>query len=268
MRFASQLVKVISLACLLSLGLPVQAEINLGEVGMLSQDSDTAPIPKGLVVGGVLLAYNARYEAQKDAVWPIPGAIYFGNDFMYLGDRARYYFYKDKHLATFIYGRVRTGNLDPADAPALAGMIKRKWQFEAGLGANIITPYALISTRFASDITGNTHGQEALLWADFPIHKDRLLVMPGFGVMKRNSKLANYYFGGISAAEATPTRPQYDTGSTWSPMVALVSSYRYNKNWLAMVTLNIEHFDKNIANSPIVQHANEYTFLAGVGYTW
>lgn len=35
-----------------------------------------------------------------------------------------------------------------------------------------------------------------------------------------------------------------------------------------MATLNIEHFDKSIANSPIVQHPNEYTFLAGVGYTW
>lgn len=92
--------------------------------------------------------------------------------------------------------------------------------------------------------------------------------MPGFGFMNRTSKLANYYFSGVSAAEATPTRPQYNTGSAWSPMAALIVSYRYNKNWVAMAILNIEHFDKSIANSLIVQHLNEYTFLAGVGYTW
>lgn len=167
MRFASHLFKAISLVCAVSLCLPAQAEINLGEVGMLSHNSDTSPIPRSLFAGGVLLAYKARYDAQKNSLLPIPGAFYFGEQFMYLGDRARYYFYKDEHLATFIYGRVRIGNLDPEDAPALTGMSKRKSQFEAGVGANIITPYVLISSRIATDITGNTNGSEALIWADF-----------------------------------------------------------------------------------------------------
>jgi outer membrane protein len=268
MRSGSYLLKIISLSCLLSVSLSAQADVNLGEVGILSLNSDTSPIPKGLIVGGVVLGYNGRFEGQKNSILPIPGAIYFGDKFMFLGDRARYYFYKDEHLATFVYGRVRFGNLDPEDTPALAGMLKRKSQIEAGVGANIITPYALISSRVSTDIIGNSNGSEALIWADFPIRKDRLLVMPGFGFMKRSGKLANYYFGGVSAAESTPTRPQHDTGSTWSPMAATVISYRHSKNWVGIATLSIEHFGKTIANSPIVKHANEYTFLAGVGYSW
>lgn len=86
--------------------------------------------------------------------------------------------------------------------------------------------------------------------------------------MKRVSKLANYYFEKISAGEATPTYPRYGTANTGSPMAALIDFYPYSKNWVAMTTLNVEHFDKSIANSPILKHSNEYSFLAGVGYTW
>jgi outer membrane protein len=86
--------------------------------------------------------------------------------------------------------------------------------------------------------------------------------------MWRSSNLANYYFGGVSAAEATVTRPQYNTGSTLSPMASLVTSYRFSKQWLATAILTVEHYDKNIATGPLVQHSNEVTFVGGVGYTW
>jgi len=87
-------------------------------------------------------------------------------------------------------------------------------------------------------------------------------------VMWRSSNLANYYFGGVLAAEATVTRPQYDTGSTLSPMASLVTSYRFSKQWLATAILTLEHYDKNIAMGPLVQHSNEVTFVGGVGYMW
>jgi outer membrane protein len=35
---------------------------------------------------------------------------------------------------------MRFGNLDPDDDPFLHGMEKRKGQFEAGVGADLITP--------------------------------------------------------------------------------------------------------------------------------
>ena len=268
MNYPHKFKQLIISAALSCLALSAHAEINLGEVAMMANDAETSPIPQGLVVGGVSLAYNARYEGQANQVWLIPGFIYFGEQLMFLGDRARYYLHKDQNLGVYAYGRVRVGNLNPADTPELAGMKKRQWQLEGGVGANWITPYAMITARVASDITGTSNGQEALLWADFPLVRDRLLIMPGMGVMWRSSNMANYYFGGVSAAEASATRAQHDTGATLSPMAALITSYRFNKNWLGMAVLNIEHFDADIANSPIVQHQNEFTFLAGVGYTW
>lgn len=245
------------------------AEIDLGSVGLLSEDKETSPIPKNFVVGAVGIVGEKRYEAQENTALAIPGFVYFGNSFLYLGDRGRYYFSRNDTVATFVYGRFRAGNLDTSE-PVFAGLEDRKFELEAGLGANVITPYALLTFRAATDITGRSNGQEALAWADFPMVMDRLLIMPGCGLVWRSNNMANYYFGGISQSEAdaSPAYDAYDTHSTLSPMASLISSYRFNKNWIGMLGLSYERYDTSIANSPLVRHSGETYFLFGGGYTW
>lgn len=244
------------------------AEADLGSIDLFSSQNKESPVPKGFVVGAATLGGQARYQGQDNSTYFIPGALYFGDQLMYLGDRARYYFHVDDNYALYGYGRYRFGNLDPSDADQLHGMHKRKGEFEAGAGATIITPYALLTARFASDVTGQSNGQELLLWADFPIVKDNLLVMPGMGMMIRSDKMANYYFGGVSSSEATPQRKEWDTGTTFSPMAAVITSYRFSPNWVGLFAANYEFYDKDIADSPIVQHNGEWYVIAGVGYTW
>ncbi|MFB2866240.1 MipA/OmpV family protein [Aeromonas sp. MdU4] len=255
-------------ALLLASALPARADFDLGSMDLLTSDSPTSPVPQGLVAGAAFIGGQARYEAQDNALYAIPGFIYFGQQFMFLGDRARYYFHKDENVALYGYGRVRFGNLDPEDSSAFTGMDKRKWQLEGGIGGNIITPYALLTIRANSDITGRSNGQELLLWADFPILRDNLLIMPGMGAMLRSDKMANYYFGGISESEATSQRPAWDTGATLSPMAALITSYRFNPNWIGMFAMNYEWYDRDIKNSPIVQHNGELYAGFGLGYIW
>ncbi|WP_337024918.1 MULTISPECIES: MipA/OmpV family protein, partial [unclassified Pantoea] len=74
----------------------------------------------------------------------------------------------------------------------------------------------LLTTRIVSDVTGHSNGQELLVWADFPIVWDQLLVMPGLGAVVRSDKLANYYFGGVSSSESSSDRNSWDTGTTIS----------------------------------------------------
>ena len=257
-----------ALCSLLLLSTYAKAEVDLGSLDLFAKDNVTSPIPKGLVLGGAVISGTPRYEAQKNDTYIIPGAVYFGEQFMYLGDRARYYFHLDDKVAAYAYGRFRFGNLDPDDEDAFDGMNKRKSELEAGVGGTIITPYALLSARISSDVTGRSNGQELLLWADFPIIKGNLLVMPGMGMMIRSDKMANYYFGGVSKSEATPERSEWDTGTTFSPMAAVITSYRFNSKWLGMFAANYEFYDKDIADSPIVQHNGELYGLLAVGYIW
>ncbi|MFI3014263.1 MipA/OmpV family protein [Klebsiella aerogenes] len=244
------------------------AEADPGSIDIFSSNNPESPVPKGFISGGGAISGQARYQAQDNKTWVIPGAFYFGDQFMYLGDRARYYFHVDDKFALYGYGRYRFSNLDPGDAEPLHGMNKRKGEFEAGMGITFITPYALLSARMASDITGRSNGQELLLWTDFPIIRGQLLVMPGFGMMIRSDKMANYYFGGVSSSEASPGRKAWDTGTTVSPMAAVIASYRFSAHWVGMFAANYELYDNDIADSPIVQHQGEWYTITGVGYTW
>lgn len=244
------------------------AEADLGSIDIFSSNNPESPVPKGFILGGGVISGQARYQGQDNETWAVPGAFYFGDQFMYLGDRARYYFHVDDNLALYGYGRYRFGNLDPSDADSLHGMNKRKGELEGGIGATVITPYALLSARFATDVTGRSNGQELLLWADFPIIKDNLLVMPGFGMMIRSHNMANYYFGGVSSDEATPQRKQWNTGTTFSPMAAVITSYRFSPHWVGMFAANYELYDNDIADSPIVQHQGEWYVITGIGYTF
>ncbi|MFQ2273681.1 MipA/OmpV family protein [Aeromonas hydrophila] len=263
-----QSIKRAGLAALLLTVLPARADIDLGSLDLLSSANPSSPVPRGLVAGAVLLGGQARYQAQDNTLYPIPGFLYFGEQFMYLGDRARYYLHKDERVTLYGYGRVRFGNLDPADEPAFTGMDERKGQLEGGIGGNLITPYALLTVRASSDISGRSKGQELLLWADFPILRDKLLIMPGMGVMLRSDKMANYYFGGISESEATAQRPAWDTGATLSPMAALITSYRFSPDWIGMFAMNYEWYDGDIEHSPLVQHTGELYAGVGIGYIW
>ncbi|XEI31676.1 hypothetical protein NMD14_12920 [Aeromonas veronii] len=72
---------------LLAAAMPVRADIDLGAMGLLTSDSPTSPVPQGLIAGAALIGGQARYEAQDNALYAIPGFIYFGDDLMFLGDR-------------------------------------------------------------------------------------------------------------------------------------------------------------------------------------
>lgn len=258
---------LLAMACL-ACSVTARADLDLGSLGAFVKPTDDSPVPRGLVLGAVAIGGDARYQAQDRMGYLIPGAVYFGEQFLYLGDRARYYFYKEGQFSSFLYGRYRFGNLDPDDPAELAGMHKRKGEFEAGVGASYITPYALFTTRLTSDVTGTSKGQEGMLWADFPLIKGRLLVMPGVGLFWRSGKMADYYFGGVSADEVAPGRPQYAVGSAVSFGASLITSYRFDRHWLATLSASYEHYDRSIAKSPIVGHDGELFVLAGVGYIW
>jgi outer membrane protein len=231
-------------------------------------DSDTSPVPKGWTVGGIVYSGSSTYSAGQIETLPVPGGIYLGDDFMYLGDRAFYTFAKQGPLSFFGRVRLRLGNLDPADSPEWTGLQPRKWQLEAGLGSVLVSPVGLWTARFSSDVSGRSKGTEVLLNWSAPIVGERWLLMPGAGVFWRSGKLANYYFGGVSAAEAAPGRPAYDVGAVWSFTPQVIASYRLSPQWVAGLVLSAEVFADAVSNSPLVQKKARYDALIGMGYVW
>ena len=255
-------------AALLVVLSPAAHADGLEAIQQILGNSDSSPLPPGWTVGGAAYSGSSPYSAGSASKLLIPGGIYIGDRVMYLGDRIFYTFGKQGPVSFFGRLRVRLGNLDPADSPAWTGLTSRKGQLEAGLGAVIVSPVGLWTTRFSSDISGRSNGTELLFnWAA-PFVGERWMVMPGIGAVWRGQKLANYYFGGVSEAEAAPGRPAYDVGNAWSLAPSLIASYRINPHWIAGVVLAYERFSSPIVNSPLIQKTGRYDALIGVGYVW
>ena len=235
----------------------------LDSIQQVLGNTDTSPIPQGWTVGGVVYSGSSPYSAGGASTMPIPGALYIGDKLMYL-----YTFDKQGPVSFFGRLRVRLGNLDPADNAEWAGMTRRKGQLEAGLGAVMVSPVGLFTGRFSSDVSGRSKGTEVLLNWSAPIVGERWLVMPGAGVFWRSRNLANYYFGGVSAAEAAPGRPAYDVGNAWSFSPSLIASYRIDAHWVAGLVLSYDRFSDAIRNSPLIQKSGRYDALVGLGYVW
>jgi len=242
--------------------------VGLDALQQVLGDTATSPIPQGWTLGGVVYNGSSTYSAGETATWVVPGGIYIGKEFMYLGDRAYYTFGKRDGLSFFGRLRVRLGNLDPEDSPEWAGLSPRKSQLEAGLGAVMVSPVGLWAARFSSDVSGRSKGTEVLLSWSAPVVGNRWLVMPSAGLFWRSSGLANYYFGGVSAAEAAPGRPPYDVGATWSFAPALLASYRLSPSWLVGAVLSYEAFAGSVKDGPLVQKRGRYDALIGLGYVW
>lgn len=241
---------------------------SLDAVQQVLANVETSPIPQGWMLGGAVYSGSSVYSAGKTSTLAVPGAVYLGNEVMFLGDRAYYTFHRQGSINLYGRLRVRLGNLDPEDSPDWVGLTRRKGQLEAGLGAVMVSTVGLWTARFSSDVSGHSHGTEVLLNWSVPIIRERWMVMGGAGVFWRSRKLANYYFGGVSAAESTAGRPAYDVGDTWSFAPSLVASYRLGTNWILGTVLSYEALARAVQDSPLVEKKGRYDALVALGYVW
>jgi MipA family protein len=261
--------RCIALGALLALAsaLPVRADA-LDAAQQVLSGAATSPVPQGWTLGAALYNGASPYRAGPTSSWLVPGGIYIGKQWMYLGDRVFYSVETRTGLSLFGRLRVRLANLDPADSVEWTGLEPRRAQLEAGVGAALISPVGIWGARISADASGRSKGSEGLMSWSAPLTGAGWLVLPSVGLIWRSSRLANYYFGGVSAAEAALGRPAYNVGATWSVAPSLVASYRIDANWLAGAVIGYESFARAVRHSPLVQKRGRHDALVGLGYVW
>ena len=255
---------------LLGAGEPARAASDdaLDSLQALVTDKDTSPIPLGWSAGAAAYTGASPYHVEPNSVTAFPGAIYMSPKLMYLGDRASATVYQQGLFRVYGRGRLRLNSLNPDDHPEWSGLQARRWEVEAGLGAQAVTPVGLLTLRADSDVMNRSRGQDALVSMDVPLLRQRWALMPSVAMVWRSSNLANYYFGGVSRAEATAQRPYYDVGAALSLSVALVGSYRFDRHWIGAVVTDYERYPRAIRDSPLVGKPGTYDLIAGFGYTF
>ena len=162
-------------------------------------------------------------------------------------------------------GRVRTLGLGNSDAEELVGIADRKWALEVGptIGWRGWPVHINWTTFF--EVTDRHSGFANFLALSLPIELQRGFIVPTIEAVYQDADYSNYYFS-VSEAEATPTRPAYEPGSSINTIARVRLGYALTEKWLLSATLGVEWFDSNITASPIVGRDRIWFGNVGLAY--
>lgn len=164
-----------------------------------------------------------------------------------------------------IAGRIQTMGTGTSDDPRLDGITDRQWGLELGpvvswrgwpIHVNL-TSYAEVSNRH--------DGLTSQLAFSWPTEWSGGFFVPSAEAVFRDADYTNYYFA-VSADEATPSRPQYQPGSSTSYALKARWGYQLSDKWLLTGGVGLEFLDDVIANSPIVDRDKVWSLRIGLAY--
>ena len=240
----------------------------LDRTGEITRQELRDAIPKGFVLGAAVINVPDRYSESDQNFFAVPGVLYIGDRFMYLGDRASYALARGDHLTFNVNARYRFRSLDPDDAPEFNTLNPRDGQLEAGFGLSALTPVGFFTSRINADVSGKSNGYLAGATWFLPYYKKGLLIMPAIGFRWYDSSFSNYYFGGVSPEEANPLLPAFDTGSTTELNGILTVGYRFNPHWFLTGGAIYSRLSSNVADSPVLLGRDSTILFSSLAYIW
>jgi outer membrane protein len=222
-----------------------------------------------LGVGMVYAPTNYVNQNEESSLIPIPAVMYFGDRFFLLGTEATYTIARGKQFSLVANAKYRFSALEPEADSILSTLNARNGEVEAGIGVNALTKIGYINTKVSADISGQSDGWLADIAWNFPYYKKGLLLIPSMGVTWYDSKMSNYYYGGVSQAETNIYVPTaYDTGSVYSLNASLVAGYRLAPHWMVVGGFSYSLLSDGAADSPVLRNNYQANVFASLAYMW
>ena len=137
-----------------------------------------------------------------------------------------------------VIARIETLGLGNSDAEELIGVADRKWAIELGPTVGYRGWPIHINWTHWAEVTGRHGGFASTVALSYPMKFDWGFVVPRIDAVYESSEHTNYYFS-VSDAEATPTRPAYTPGSSWSTEAQVRIGYAIANKWLLSATVGL-----------------------------
>lgn len=226
--------------------------------------------PSGWLLGAGMVYAPTNYVDQNDdsSLIPIPAVMYFGDRFFLLGTEATYTIARGKQFSFVANAKYRFSALEPEADSILSTLDPRNGELEVGVGVNALTKIGYINTKVSADVSGQSDGWLADIAWQLPYYKKGVLLIPSLGVTWYDSKMSNYYYGGVSQAEANIYVPTYDTGSVYSLNASLIAGYRFSPQWMLIGGFTYSYFSDGMADSPVMRNDYQANVFATLGYFW
>lgn len=209
------------------------------------------------------------YKNQDDNTYLNLNLGYHGEDFNAdLANGLNYRFLGDNddnvNVNAFI-GYASKG-YESKDADILAGMKDRDAAINGGFNVDINTGMGgVLSTFVGHDITGEYNGLNAGLKYMHVTHFGKIDFVPFAGVNWLSDDYVDHYFG-VKDSEATMQRSAYKGGDSFTYDVGYKLVMPMGENWDISQSTQYTRLGGDIADSPIVDSANQWDAQVTMSY--
>ncbi|MCH8250198.1 MAG: MipA/OmpV family protein [Proteobacteria bacterium] len=162
-------------------------------------------------------------------------------------------------------GRIQTLGLGNTKADDLLGIADRKWTLEVGPTIGWRGWPVHIYFKTYAEVSDRHEGLISQLALSLPMEWSRGYFVPSIELIQQTGDYVNYYYG-VTAAEATPTRPAYSGDAATNLAFKARWGYALSEKWLLSGAVGLEQLDSTITNSPIVDQDNIWSARIGLAY--
>lgn len=209
------------------------------------------------------------YKSQDDTTYLNLNLGYRGEDFNAdLTNGLNYRFFGNNddsvNINAFI-GHASKG-YESKDADSLAGMKDRKAGINGGFNVDINTGMGgVLSTFVGHDITGEYDGLNAGMKYMHITHFGKIDFVPFAGVNWLSDDYVDHYFG-VKDSEATMQRSAYKGDNSFTYNLGYKLVMPMGENWDISQSTQYTRLDSDIADSPIVDSANQWDAQVTMSY--
>lgn len=222
-----------------------------------------------LGIGAGVIGRSSPYVGSDSSVLqPIPAITYNGERLQWLGPDLQYGLLGTGRWRLAAAASYRIGVYEEDDSTALAGLGDRDGTLMAGLRFRVEIPGGVnLSLRYQHDVLDRIGGGSATARVSKGFQTGRFRIAPQLQVNWLSADLTNYDFG-VPAGAATPTRPEYRTGSSISYEAGFGSFIELTEDWRIILSLSAEFLPDEIVASPIVDDDTVIKGFAAITYVF
>lgn len=220
-------------------------------------------------VGIGVIGRSSPYEGSDSTVTQvIPAITYFGERLQWVGPSLRYGLWGSDKFRFAVNATYRVGAYEESDSPILVGLGDRDSTLMAGVGFIYDGPERIdVDFRYQHDVLDRFGGGTAELRISKGFQTGNVNWGPSIGANWLSSDLANYDFG-VPTWAATPFRPAYDVGSTFTVEAGIGGMLEITEHWRFVLDLSAEYLGDDISDSPIVGDDYVLKGFAAITYTF
>lgn len=256
-------IAVATVVLLLGLGADGRAD----ETAPEAEPAESEQEKSEMYIGAGAILKGQPYKGISSRLYPVPLFGYDGPRLYMYGVSGGYRLIKGPMWSLGPVFRPRFTGYQADDSAALRGMDDRDWTLDLGAAWSWRTDYGLISAGWVTDVFGRHKGHELEFSYTIMFPLAGFDIIPSAAVQYQSSDLVDYYYG-VDPDEARPGRPAYEAGGAWNPYLRLAVRRKLNERWSLLLGGQLDWFDSEIKDSPIVDDSRDFMLLGGLLYSF